>query len=164
MSYTTEIIDELIVRPKRVSKPPSKEFKEENRHRRKDMELVGVDGGDFSVFIRQSLEFPEDFSLGLLYILEGKRILLVRYNGQHEQTDDVIKLQNLHFQYHIHKASPENLNNGRLEKHASTHSANYASFEEATTEFLTDIGIDETDISKHFPLNVNMPLFKGKGA
>ena len=115
MSYTTEIIDELIARPKRVSKSPPKEFKEENRHRRKDMELEGIEGGEFFVFIRQSLEFSEDFSLGLQYILDGKRILLVRYNGQHEQTDDVIKLELLHFQYHVHKASPENLNNGRFE-------------------------------------------------
>ena len=73
MSYTTEIIDELISRPKRISKPPTREFKEENRHRRKDMELTGVDGGDFIVFIRQSLEFPEDFSVGLAYMLDVEK-------------------------------------------------------------------------------------------
>lgn len=54
------------------------------------------------------MEFAEDFSLGLVYLLDGKRMTLVRYNGQHEQTTDLVDIQSLHFQYHIHKATAEN--------------------------------------------------------
>ncbi len=77
MSFSLDLIDELIACSKRVVEPPSKEFKEENRHRRKDMRLQAIDDElyQFVVFIRQSQEFPEDFSLGLVYLSrEGKRM------------------------------------------------------------------------------------------
>lgn len=161
--FTAELIADLVSCAKRVMVAPAKEFKEENRHRRKDMGLQPVDGrqGSFEVFIRQSLEFAEDFSLGLVFVSpEGKRMTLVRFNGQHDQTTDILTLENLHFQYHIHQATPENLNNGRFEKHSASVKADYASFEEATASFLHHIGVIEQDIALHFPGSDELPLFR----
>jgi hypothetical protein len=95
MSHTNESIRDLITCMKRVADPPAREFKEENRHRRKDMRLQSANGEQriFDVFIRQSLEFAEDFSLGLVYLSpEGKRMTLVRFNGQHDQSNDPLDL------------------------------------------------------------------------
>jgi hypothetical protein len=68
-----------------------------------------------------------------------------------------------HFQYHIHKATPENLNNGRYSKHPAIATRLYASFTEATQEFLTAIGLRTQDIAKHFPGMDSLPLFRDRG-
>ena len=47
--------------------------------------------------MRQSLEFAEDFSLGLVYLSEdGKRMTMIRYNGQHDQSNDPYDLAKPH--------------------------------------------------------------------
>jgi hypothetical protein len=161
MNFTNDVIEQLITCSKTMIDPPSKEFKEENRHRRKDMRLQDVDNkvNQFSVFMRQSLEFDEDFSIGLVYFSsEGKRITLIRYNGQHEQSNDPFSLQNPHYQYHIHQATPENLNNGRYEKHPAFITPDYASFQEAIAQFLTKIRLIE--IETYFPDIEVLSLFR----
>lgn len=162
MSYTDDNIQDLIACPKRVTDPPAREFKSENRHRRKDMRLQSTNGQshNFEVFIRQSLEFAEDFSLGLVYMSpEGKRMTLVRFNGQHGQSNDPLDLAKTHFQYHIHTATAANLNDGRYEKHPAA-LARYASFEEATIDFLATIRLDQDEVARHFPGCEYLPLFR----
>lgn len=166
MSYTDDSIRNLITCAKRVTEPPAREFKEENRHRRKDMRLQSTDGEHrtFDVFIRQSLEFAEDFSLGLMYLSpEGKRMTLVRFNGQHDQSNNPLDLQKTHFQYHIHTATADNLNDGRYDKHPAEPATRYASFEEATIEFLATVQLAQEDIAKHFPGCEDLPLFRDQG-
>ncbi|MEI6318778.1 MAG: hypothetical protein WCS09_09705 [Pseudomonadota bacterium] len=163
MNYTAQSIQALIGCPKRIVDPPTKDFKEEKRHRRKDMRLQssGAPAQLFDVFIRQSLEFAEDFSLGLMYPNpEGKRITLIRYNGQHHQSNDPLDLAKTHFQYHIHMATADNLSQGRYEKHPADPTIHYASFEEATVAFLDRIRLDPQDIARHFPGSDVLPLFQ----
>ena len=166
MTFTPLRIDELIGCGKYITDAPTRDFREEYRHRRKDFRLQAVNDPNllFGVFMRQSLEFSEDFSLGLVYLSEdGKRMTMVRYNGQHDQSNDPYDLAKSHFQYHIHRATPENLNNGRYNKHPATVTRLYASFTEATREFLTAIGLRASDITKHFPGMDLLPLFRGQG-
>ena len=119
----------------------------------------------FDVFLRQSLEFAEDFSLGLVYLSQddGKRMTMIRYNGQHDQSNDPYDQTKTHFQYHIHKATAENFNNGRYDKHPANTTLEYASFEEATMAFLSGIGLRPQDIENHFPGMDLLPLFRGIG-
>ena len=118
----------------------------------------------FSVFIRQSQEFAEDFSLGLVYLSpDAKRMTLIRYNGQHDQSNDPYDAAKTHFQYHIHKATADNLNNGRHDKHPASATRDYASFAEATTAFLSAIGLRTEDIETHFPSVDTLPLFRSLG-
>jgi hypothetical protein len=159
-------INELIGCDKVIIDAPTRDFKEEYRHSRKDFRLQAANDPKllFSVFMRQSLEFAEDFSLGLVYLSEdGKRMTMIRYNGQHDQSNDPYDLAKPHFQYHIHKATPENLNNGRYSKHPAIATRLYASFTEATQEFLTAIGLRTQDIAKHFPGMDSLPLFRDRG-
>jgi hypothetical protein len=166
MTFTAELIEELISCPKRIVEAPTRDFREENRHRRKDMRVQSTDtaGHGFSVFIRQSLEFAEDFSLGLVYLSpEGKHVTLVRFNGQHHQSNDPLDLMKPHFHYHIHRATPTNLNAGRFSNHPAAPTPLYASFEEATAAFLASIELDDQDIATHFPGFEELPLFRGLG-
>ena len=78
-------------------------------------------------------------------------MVIIRYNGQHDQSNDTYDQTKTHFQYHIHKATAENLNNGRYDKHPANATGDYASFEEALTAFLPAIGLRAEDISAHFP-------------
>ncbi len=108
-----------------------------------------------------SLDFAEDFSLGLVFRApDGKRVTLVRFNGQHEQSPRLFG-SHPHFSYHIHKASAENLNGGRLEKHSAEVTERYASFDEAVAEFMTTVNIQGWE--KHFPQAVPLPLFRQNG-
>ena len=95
-----------------MAEPAGREFKGENRHHLKDIRVQSTDGNEqfFDVFIRQSLEFSENLSLGLMYLSpEGKRVTLVRFSGQHEQSSDPLDQQRTHFQYHTHIATEVNL-------------------------------------------------------
>lgn len=166
MTFTLLDIAELIECDKQIIDAPTRYFKEEFRHRRKDFRLQAISDQSllFSVFMRQSLEFSEDFSLGLVYMSEdGKRMTMIRYNGQHDQSNDPYDLAKPHFQYHIHRATPENLNSGRYEKHPAMATRLYASFAEATREFLKTIGVRTQDVARHFPGMDSLPLFQNRG-
>jgi hypothetical protein len=118
----------------------------------------------FDVFIRQSLEFSEDFSIGLMYHApDGKRMTIVRFNGQHDQSNDPFDAEKTHFQYHIHTATADNLNSGRYDKHPAETSDDYASFEEALGAFLERIGVGDSDIAQYFPNLQQLNLFRGTG-
>ena len=83
-TYTQREIDELIACPKRVSDAPRREMKSVGSHRRNDMKLVSSDSAErqFSVFMRQNEDFPENFSIGLKYLSAEDRgeITLLRCN------------------------------------------------------------------------------------
>ena len=159
--FTEDGIKRLIGCTKTIQEAPKRDMKEENRHRRNDMVVVSNDGDEFDVFIRQSLDFTEDFSVGLVYrSKDGKRITLLRYNGQHEQSDRPFS-DNPHFSYHVHRATADNLNNGRFEKHPASITETYGSFDEAIGEFMKAACIN--DWQKHFPSAVELPLFQNGG-
>ena len=86
---TDRQIRELIDRPKViVKKEPVRGYKEENRHRRCDLELETMPSSDdeFTVFTRQNIVFIENFSIGLRYQTNDPKlgtVTLVRYNGPH---------------------------------------------------------------------------------
>ena len=87
---TKEDIESLIKTPKKIKKKtPAKEYKEENGHKRCDLEVSEdsvEDGKTFSVFIRQNIYFIENFSIGLCYKTKNRAlssITLIRYNGPH---------------------------------------------------------------------------------
>lgn len=157
-TYTDDDIARLIACQKAIKDAPRREMKEENRHRRNDMTVVSSSNEAFDVFIRQSMEFSEDFSVGLVYCApDGKRVTLVRFNGQHEQTSAPFS-DNPHFNYHIHRATPENLNNGRHEKHPASITDTYASLDEAIAEFMATTKIEGWQ--KHFPNSVQLSLIQ----
>lgn len=162
--YTEEDITALIQCPKCVVQPPKREMKSNRGSLRNEMELKAAKGLDrFSVFMRVSEHFREDFSIGLKYHSpDGQSFNLIRCNGPHGEHLDIRREPGAHFSYHIHKISAEDINDGNFaERHGAT-TDGYASYEEALVYFLKTVGV--IDAEKYFPAHASQPaLFMVEG-
>lgn len=157
--YSQKEINDLIVCPKMISEPPKREMKLIGADWRNDMKLIASDGtlGEFSVFMRKSEDFPENFSIGLIYHSKDERgeIGLIRCNGPHgdynggKSGDE----DHPHWDYHIHTASERALDAGeRAEKYA-VKTSEYASFEEAVQYFVKTVNLEKGYVNQYFPRN-----------
>jgi hypothetical protein len=101
-------IDRLITCPKEIVDPPRREMKLEGKMKRNEMTLRSADNKqEFRVFMRQTEEFQENFSIGLVYLPheDPGEFILIRCNGQHGGT----RLYPHHGIYHIHRISADDL-------------------------------------------------------
>lgn len=159
-------IQALIETEKRiVHKNPSKEFREGNRYLRCRLELESDSGEEkkFKVFIGQSVEFIEDFSIGLRYEINLpllKIVTLIRYNGRHGES---IRHSDGHYaQPHIHQITETEIASGSMEpqeKHRKI-TDKYRIFEEVISIFFLDIG--SINFADHFPELRQPRLFNGQ--
>jgi hypothetical protein len=133
----------------------------DGKMKRNDMALKSKDGQHaFRVFIRQSDDFPENFSLGLMYQPgeEPGSFQLLRCNGQHGGE----RVHPHHAVFHIHRSKAEDINAGILEPREIEHAASYASFREALAHFCRLIRLDRSD--DYFPGLTQAILFpEGEG-
>ena len=113
---TQQRIQELIELPKTiVRRRPNHGYREENGSRRCDLDLRsrGHDDGTFAVFIRQNLQFAENFSIGLRYRRADfplGAITLVRYNGPHGESS---RAPDGHYaKPHIHRITQQEIASG----------------------------------------------------
>ena len=85
--YDQAEIDALLGCPKTITDPPKRSTKLVNADYRNDMKLIASNGigGEFAVFMRQSEDFPENFSVGINKQHNDGRPerTLVGCNGQH---------------------------------------------------------------------------------
>jgi hypothetical protein len=123
-------------------------------HWRNDCKVVanGIEGA-FSIFIRRSEDFPENFSVGIVY--EPKdgsgEITLLRCNGQHGIFNGSFDPDHAHFTFHIHRASEIAIANGFKPEKYAENTEEFASFEEAVQYFVKLINLDAADAKRHFP-------------
>ena len=158
-------IEDLIRQPKRItSKDPALGYHEENRQRRCDLQLEGTADGKevFLVFVRQNLEFIENFSIGMRYVTGNPlfpRVTLVRYNGPH---GDSSLSQDGHFaRSHIHRITEQEMNSGSSqpqERHRQI-TDRYLTFEECLLAFFGDAGV--VNYRDYFPDLLQGRLFNG---
>lgn len=159
-------IQALIEMEKRiVHKNPAKGFREENRYLRCRLELESVSDEEkkFKVFIGQSVEFSENFSIGLQYEINIsllKIVTLIRYNGPH---GDISRHSDGHYaKPHIHRLTETEIASGSMmpqEKHRKI-TDKYRSLEEALSIFFRDIGA--INFADHFPELRQTRLFNGQ--
>ena len=142
---TDHEIESLVRLPKNiVSKTPAVGYRNENLHRRCELELTASSSPitEFTVFIRQNDKFIENFSIGLRYKTKDRTlgtITLVRYNGPHGETS---RGPGGHFgRPHIHRVTARELAEGNREpqeRHRDM-TDRYSTFEEALSVFFQDI-------------------------
>jgi len=151
---TDERINKLITEEKIITEPPRKEFKIENQHMRNDFQLTSSDGTRrFSVFMRQHMEFKENFSIGLIYYAEdGTSFNIFRCNGNHGEVvvDTLVPVP--HRSYHTHKITAQLIENNINDPKHIEETSEYASIEQALKYFCTYTNIKDAD--KYFP-NIN---------
>ncbi len=158
-------IQSLISIPKTIkTRTPARGYKEEGGHKRCDLELEASfdNGAKFTVFIRQSSEFIENYSLGLRYQTNDRTlgtITLVRYNGPHGEYS---LPQDGHFASpHIHRITAKEIASGTTQPQESQReiTKKYGTYGEALAVFFGDIGV--TDYEKYFAESLQTGLFNG---
>lgn len=157
--YGQSEIDQLIGCRKVVSSPPAREMKQEGGHRRNDLRLKSEEGGaEFRVFLRQATGFPENFSIGLVFLPgDGSGDLhLLRCNGPHGDYNRSFDPGHSHFECHVHRASAEALAVGRRAESEASRTEAYARFEEAVLYFGQAVNV--ADWLQHFPAYAQIPL------
>ncbi len=148
MGLTDDQIRHLIACRKIISKPPKRRLAAQGRHQRNDFELVSEEGAHkFSAFMRQSMEFPENFSIGLVYVSseDGSRTCLLRCNGPHGEVHSLPSTPDHHFRYHIHIATEDALQQGLRPESSVSATNDYSTFEEACVYFIRTCGILEPE-------------------
>ena len=142
---TDHEIESLVRLPKNiVSKTPAVGYRNENLHRRCELELTASSSPDieFTVFVRQNDKFIENFSIGLRHKTKDRTlgtITLVRYNGPHGETS---RGPGGHFgRPHIHRVTARELAEGNREPQERYRDMTdrYGTFEEALSVFFRDI-------------------------
>jgi len=147
-TFTDEELADLMNCPKQVDDPPKREMRLEGKMKRNDMTLKSTDGKHaFRVFLRQNDDFPENFSVGLMYQPneEPGSFQLVRCNGQHGGE----RVHPHHAVFHIHRINADDINAGILEPRHIEQSPAYASFQEALAHFCRLTNVQNPD--QYFP-------------
>lgn len=147
-TFTDAELAALIACSKQVLNPPRREMRLEGKMKRNDMTLQSAEGKhSFRVFLRQSDEFPENFSIGLMYAPgeEPGSFQLIRYNGQHGGE----RVHPHHAVFHIHRSKADDINAGILEPRHIEQSTAYASFRQALAHFCAIIRLEKPD--DYFP-------------
>lgn len=156
---TDSEIDYYIKTRKLVFDAPPKNYRIAGAQRRKDFKVKSDEGFIYTVFIRQNLEFQENFSIGLLLHFEGKKIMLFRANGNHGEVVENPQRPSPHFGFHYHKLTAHDFEIGKyFDPKFSQKTDGYNSFEEAIIFFIKFTNIEDGLL--HFP-NINqLPLFQ----
>ena len=150
MNYTAEDLEQLLSCPKKITKPPRKEMKTEGKMQRDEMELASIDGKhSFRVYMRQSIEFSENFSIGLDYSRndEAGGFCLIRCNGKHGGQRE----HPHHVNFHVHQCDVDDVNQGIRDARIVEETADYAAFRDALLYFLRRVALQSADLEKYFP-------------
>lgn len=152
MEWSNELIADLIGCPKTIAQGPSKEMRVEQGTRRNGMKLLSADGERaYTVFMRVNDAFPENFSIGLVFLPkdEARTYVLLRYNGPHGAVRLDLHEPVYHAVPHKHKATNESISSGRRPECNVELTQSYVSYEEALAAFVRDVNI--TNIEQFMP-------------
>lgn len=152
-------VDELIQCPKTIIKAERRNMIEKNRSYRNNIQLKSDDGQyTFTMFLRQSAEFLEDFSVGLIwtnaneYYNTKKPTILMRCQGPHDSKQEFES--DPHHSYHIHKLSSNDIAQRRFNKPSNDGiTDSFSSFDEAILYFCQQCAI--IGLSDYINLNNN---------
>jgi hypothetical protein len=155
VAFTQQRIDELVDCDKVVTASLRRDMKQVGRAMRNEMRLESVDGKSrFVVFIRVSIDFPENFSAGLDFLADdGSRISLLRCNGPHEGwTPDPARPNSWHYGCHIHRARELEALSGEDPMKNVERTTAYSDDKEALRHLLKICKLSAAEVEKNAPL------------
>lgn len=166
---TEAFLKEVIACPKRVIKADRKKMLLENRHHKNKLDMISEDQGyTFKMFMRQSDEFVEDFSVGLIwtnpqkYINVSKNIIMLRCQGPHDGKQEMGF--DIHHDFHTHEISPLDIEEKRFIKPSTRVSTkSFRSFEQALCYFIGKCGIINIEDFIEFWFDPNQITFDESG-
>lgn len=161
-AFTQIEIDALIRCPKKVVEAPRRTMRQEGAYLRNAAKLAAVNEveGDFLIFLRENEDFPENFSIGLIYSPRDGRdaITLLRCNGKHGDYNKSFDPEHPHCDFHIHRATERAIEAGYAAEKFADKTMEFASFEEALQVFVKMINLNSDDARKYFPANTQFSL------
>jgi hypothetical protein len=155
-------IQRLLKLPKQVSEPPTKNWRIEELHRRKDFRLASKDGeARFRGFARQHSRFPENFSVGLEYEPDDgtEGIILIRCNGPHGDFNRASDPTHPHYHPHIHMATAAAIEAGQRAENRAAITHEFSTLKEAIRYFLSAVEVDVNDQARYFQDDLRLTLF-----
>lgn len=149
-------VQELLKCPKIIlSKEPANGLKEEYQQLRAELELEAEDGdARFRMFIRKHKMFESNFSIGLDFRGKMGSVPLIRYNGPHKTTKEVVS--DAHFNYHIHTEADLESTKSYMSKTEVTNK--YSNYKDALYHAFEDLNIQ--NYGKFFPDEAQTNLFE----
>lgn len=164
---TDQKIAELIKYPKIITEAiPKKGMATDKKSsfiRKRNLKLQSDDEQYFfDAFIRHNTMLIEQFSIGLRFKTDDKtvgKITLIRYNGEHGQSD--WSKDNHYSAFHIHKVREILLNKGIYEPEHIEITQKFSTYDSALNAFLKDVHI--INFAKYFPhSDKQRALFEGE--
>jgi hypothetical protein len=112
-------------------------------HRERELDVVGTEGSEFRLILRQSLFNPFDFSVILTYRPPNTNQLfrLRRYNGKSHEHTNVLEGQTF-YDFHVHTATERYQESGLREDASAEPTDRFADFHEAIRCLLIECGFD----------------------
>ncbi len=159
MDWTQAELDRLIACEKRVTELPPRQWKVESGTKRKSLraESVTEPGQRFRVFLRVNQRFPENFSIGLVYLHPSGELPLLRCNGPHGQhANQGFSPTEPHYGYHIHRLAAADAAGGVLVERRAERTTSYASFEEAALHFARATGLADLGSLLHIDAQLKL--------
>ena len=149
MKFDADIINKLLTCKKKIVQAPGK-LKLERGHYRIGFDMQSEDDNFyFSAFGRYNAMFPENFSIGLIYIPkdEKRSYEILRCNGPHGEH----KMFPHHVHYHIHKITTDAVESALKEDCFIELTDKYATYDDALHFFVKYINLTADDIKQYFP-------------
>lgn len=148
MTYSEEEIWKLIDE-KKTAPPllPIPNLTCRNGHKTKDIPVIGAQGSEFSIKIRQSIENPLDFSVILAYhdSKTSSTFRLRRYNGSNHVHTNKLEREKILCKCHIHRATERYQKLGGKEDGFAESTDGYFDVESAMKCLIKDCNIQNQD-------------------
>ena len=112
-------------------------------HKERELDIKGVDGGDYRLILRQSISNPLDFSIILAYRppKSNQFFRLQRYNGKSHEHSNPIEGE-IFYDFHVHQATERYQEMGAREDTYAKPTDRFADFQQAITCMLKDCGFE----------------------
>lgn len=161
-TYTDEQLEALVQCLKLIVDPPAVKMKSERGSKRNGMVLQSQDGNHrFRVFMRQSEDFEENFSIGLDYLPKDASgsFCLLRCNGKHNGH----QAHPHHLSFHVHRVKADDVNNGNKQERHIEVTTEYAAYRDGLAYFLKliNLTLSQDESNRYFPGLMQQTLFDG---
>ncbi len=154
--YTDDDIEQLLKERKPLPDDHRQRLKvrDKNRQMERQLDVIGEDGNEFCIILRQNKRNILDFSavLAVRPPRSNQLFRLRRYNGKHSQHRNTIEGDRF-YDFHIHMATERYQELGAHEETYAECSSRFANIDQALDCLLKDCGFD-------VPPDQQLPLFE----
>jgi len=169
-SISNAMLQDLLFCNKFAIRADRKKLSFSNRHRRNNIYLLSENRKyEYKLFLRQSEDFLEDFSVGLIWTnptnyieISKNSVILLRCQGPHDGKEPLGT--DIHHDYHIHMITLDDFADKRYQKPSGRMlTSEFSSFEQAIYYLISTHNIKDVEKVAELPEEVSqISLFEGE--